>query len=220
MKMLDNVREIRKKMSAVSFAPVLEYCHRKHDDTLGLLLEMESMIEENIDLFLMPGTRWIPRTTSSHDGNKNEFNPVIMKVDAGTVPSITRVWLDNGIHFHWNSTDEKVFFISHNIDMGGKLKDASDFCRYHFFDRNTPMGYESYFPTDKFFGEMENFFRENGTLVSSYIKLKQYVDEDWELALKAKKCLQEALELIEKGETQNYDSICKLIEDCKEKEVE
>ena len=142
---VEEALKTRLQYKEVDFSPTLRYCHRKHDDTLCLLLEMEKFLEDNLKLFFNPEDTYVRRADVPYKGQKNNHNSVLIFDEKNN--DILTVWLDQGIYFCFNKRSEKVVFISHNVGLGfNQFNTSENYNTYNFFDKgDLVFGYDRFF---------------------------------------------------------------------------
>lgn len=215
-KSLATIRRAKREYRALDFKDVEGYCLAKRDDTLTIFLEMESFIQNNLDIFYNPDDRWVKRDKSRPSyGRSNEHNRV---VSYRNVPGQYYIWIDQGIMFCLN--EGNVVCISRMIDKSGtKWNCAFDVFKFHYFPGFDDTGM---LPTEgysrfSFMPTMEHYFPDESPVTfSDWSDLKKRVDSDYQNVIECRNLLIQAVNQIQEDEQKVLDVIKAIKESSKE----
>lgn len=141
---VSNIRSIENDMDSIDLTNVFEYGVKKHNETISILREIYTFIENNFDVFENPRGGWQSRSrnkeyhTNFNIGTANCYNCVIR--DMGHESKYRTYWVDGGIIFRWNPTQNRVAYLT-DLDeatphgYGNEAKkwnDTLDFLRFNF----------------------------------------------------------------------------------------
>lgn len=210
---MKELREARKEIAETSFQDVADYCVARREETIKLMLEISTFLENNLDVFYDANWKW-SRSNFCTDALRNQNNPVLVHIPRScgnpSKSSPLYIWIPDGIKFLFLRDKKRVVWVTHEHNNQNQYRTSYDMekWKYNFFslwqEGSLPEeGYEKYLKTPAY----ENYFGKRPYTPRGYFNIKKKVDEDWKNANICQMCIKDAISTIHDCDTKFLSEI-------------
>jgi len=145
----DNIRNTDRIVRNTDIGETIDYCVRKHNDTIAILEEVYEFVEKNLDIFDNPSIVWNGKSRNQsyfenyQIGTENPYNCVIRDFhhERYAAEQGTRIyWVDNGIIFRLGKDNRIQYLTDCGIakavtcrdSIVREFNDSYDFTTFHY----------------------------------------------------------------------------------------